>query len=106
MAEKEIPERNELRLSNPVQTAFERSPASEVEALNSARDEGKVFVWTAIGAAVLWWIAAFAGVYAYLGSPGMSQLPVVTVIAGSAALFLPGLLILLAGFLARANAQA
>ncbi|RIJ30859.1 hypothetical protein [Henriciella algicola] len=106
MAEKEIPERNELRLSNPVQTAFERSPASEVDALNSARDEGKVFVWTAIGAAVLWWIAAFAGVYAYLGSPGLSQLPVVTVIAGSAALSLPGLLILLAGFLARANAQA
>jgi hypothetical protein len=106
MAEKEIPERNELRLSNPVQTAFERSPKSEVEALNSARDEGKVFVWTAIGAAVLWWIAAFAGVYAYLGSPGLSQLPVVMVIAGSAALFLPGLLILLAGFMARANAQA
>lgn len=95
-----------MQLSNPLSAAYERSPSSEVEALNSARDEGKIFVWTAIGAAVLWWIAAFAGIYAYLGSPGLSALPVVSVIAGAAALFLPGLLILLAGFLARANAQA
>ncbi|HIG23424.1 hypothetical protein [Henriciella sp.] len=106
MAEKQNPDRDELRLSNPVPTAFEHSPTREVEALNAARGEGKVFVWTAIGAAVLWWIAAFAGVYAYLGSPGLSALPLVSVIAGAAALFLPGLLILLAGFLARANARA
>ena len=95
-----------MQLSNPLSAAYERSPSSEVAALNSARDEGKIFVWTAIGAAVLWWIAAFAGIYAYMGSPGLSALPVVSVIAGAAALFLPGLLILLAGFLARANAQA
>ena len=106
MAEKQTPDRDELRLSNPVPTAFEHSPTREIEALNAARGEGKVFVWTAIGAAVLWWIAAFAGVYAYLGSPGLSALPLVSVIAGAAALFLPGLLILLAGFLARANARA
>ena len=106
MAEQDNQERDELRLSNPVPMAFERSPASEVEALNAARDEGKVFVWTAIGAAVLWWIAAFAGAYAFLGSSGVSQLPIVSVLAGVAALFLPGLLVLLAGLLARSNARA
>ncbi|RIJ26010.1 hypothetical protein D1224_02530 [Henriciella barbarensis] len=106
MAEQDNPERDELRLSNPVPMAFERSPASEVEALNAAREEGKVFVWIAIGTAVLWWVAAFSGVYAYLGSAGISQLPIVSVIAGAVALFLPGLLVLLAGFLARSNARA
>ena len=106
MAEKDNPDQNDSRPSSPVPMAFERSPASEVEALNAAQDTGKVFVWTAIGTAVVWWIAAFAGMFAYFGPSGLSSLPLATVLAGAAALFLPGLLILLAGFLARSNAQA
>ncbi|MAN72826.1 MAG: hypothetical protein CME84_01870 [Henriciella sp.] len=82
------------------------SPSSDLDALDSASGEGKVFLWVAIGAAVAWWLAAFAGMFALTGSAQLSALPPAALFAGAVALFIPGLLILMAGFLAKAHARA
>lgn len=106
MAETYSNDGDETHLPRLTQISPAGSPSAELDALDNASGEGKVFLWGAIAAAVAWWLASYVGMFALLGSARLSTLPAATIFAGVVALFIPGLLILMSGFLARAHARA
>jgi methyl-accepting chemotaxis protein len=82
------------------------SPSAERAALGNARGEGAMFLWGSLGLAAAWWICASLGAVLFFNGEGQASLPTLLIIAGCIALALPGLVILLAGLLARAHARA
>lgn len=72
--------------------------AKDLEAANQA---GQWMAWTGLGLALLWWIGAVAGTLILFGPNTFSEQPAEVLVAGSVFALLPGLLMLMAGFLAR-----
>lgn len=59
-----------------------------------------------LAGAFAWWLAAFGGAVALLGLDALSTYSAAVIGAGSVALAIPGLMILMAGLLARENSRA
>ncbi len=74
--------------------------------LEQARDRGGIFLWLGLGGAFAWWVAAFGGVVGLMGLEQLSQYSASVVAAGSVALAIPGLMLIMAGLLARENSRA
>ena len=81
-------------------------PSSHLEKLSQARKAGGGFLWIGLGAAFAWWIAAFGGTAALLGLDTLSTYSAAVIGAGAVALAIPGIMLLMAGLLARENARA
>ena len=82
------------------------TPSRHLEILSKARDSGKNLLWMGLGGAFAWWIAAFGGVAALVGLDGLSAYSPAVIIAGFVALAIPGLMLVMAGLLARENSRA
>ncbi|MEQ8557058.1 MAG: hypothetical protein RIB03_01980 [Henriciella sp.] len=81
-------------------------PSDSLERLTEARESGRSFLWMGLAGAFAWWIAAFGGAVALLGLDQLSAYSAAVIGAGSVALAIPGLMILMAGLLARENSRA
>ncbi len=81
-------------------------PSESIQRLEAARQHGSVLAWVGIGLALAWWGAAIGGTIALLGWATISAAQPALVIAGLVAILIPGLMLLLAGLLARENARA
>lgn len=88
----------------PLETAT--APSLHLERLKEARDRGGVFLWMGLAGAFAWWIAAFGGSVALLGLDQLSEYSSSVIAAGAVALAIPGLMLLMAGLLARENTRA
>lgn len=99
------PRTNEhLPTVTPIRTST--SPSLHLEHLQSARNRGGIFMWLGLAGAFAWWIAAFGGMAALVGLDQLSEYSAAVVAAGSVALAIPGLMLIMAGLLARENARA
>ncbi|WP_143435457.1 hypothetical protein, partial [Henriciella aquimarina] len=82
------------------------APSQHLDMLAQARDRGGMFLWMGLLGAFAWWLAAFGGVTALIGLDGLSQYSSAVVAAGAIALAIPGLMLIMAGLLARENSRA
>lgn len=82
------------------------TPSEHLRSLSDARQSGRSFLWIGLAGAFAWWIAAFGGAVALMGLDQLSTYSAAVIGAGSVALAIPGLMILMAGLLARENARA
>ena len=69
--------------------------------LEAANQAGQWMAWTGLGLAVLWWVGAVASAFILFGLNMFSEQPTEALLAGGVFVLLPGLLMLMAGFLAR-----
>jgi hypothetical protein len=74
-------------------------------AFDAAQTGGNSFVFAAFAAALIWIGLMAAGLYAYAGAAALTRPPLILAGVGALA-FLPALLMIVTGFLARANARA
>ena len=81
-------------------------PSEAIARLEEAQNASSWVAWGALGLAFLWWVSAFVGTAAMLGAEGLSELPTALVIAGMIAIILPGLMLVLAGMMAREQSRS
>ncbi|MEM8617435.1 MAG: hypothetical protein AAGF20_10925 [Pseudomonadota bacterium] len=81
-------------------------PSETLKRLQEARKRGQALSWGGFILALFWWAAAFGGSVAGLGWSQIEAASTPLLIAGTTALLLPGLMLVLAGFLAREQARA
>ena len=82
------------------------TPSEHFQTLSDARAAGKNFLWMGWAGAFAWWVAAFGGIAALMGLDTLSTYSAAVIGAGAIALAIPGLMLLMAGLLARENARA
>lgn len=81
-------------------------PSETLARLEAARSKAGWLSWGGFALALVWWGAAFGGVVGLLGWPTISGAQPALILAGTAAILLPGLMLLLAGFFAREQVRA
>lgn len=81
-------------------------PSDAIERLKAAQKASGWLAWGGLGLAFLWWVAALVGTVAMLGSETIGALDPTLVVAGLIAIILPGLMLVLAGMLAREQARS
>lgn len=89
-------------LSTPSENRYE----SIQKRLAEARFAGRWLMWTGWLLALLWWGAALGGAFALLGIERIEALEPAVIIAGSLALLLPGLLMIVGSLFAREQVRA
>jgi len=81
-------------------------PSDAIARLESAQNASSWLAWGALGLAFLWWVAAFVGTGAMIGAETLGTMQPALIIAGLIAIILPGLMLVLAGMMAREQARA
>lgn len=81
-------------------------PSDAIARLESAQNASSWLAWGALGLAFLWWVAAFVGSAALIGAETLGTMQPALIIAGLIAIILPGLMLVLAGMMAREQARA
>ncbi|MEM7329556.1 MAG: hypothetical protein AAF437_12505 [Pseudomonadota bacterium] len=81
-------------------------PSDAISRLEAAHGASAWLAWGALGLAFLWWVAAFVGSAALIGAEALGQMQPALIIAGLIAIILPGLMLVLAGMMAREQARA
>lgn len=81
-------------------------PSDAIARLESAQNATGWVAWGALGLAFLWWVSAFVGTAAMVGAEALGQMSPALVIAGIIAIVLPGLMLVLAGMMAREQARS
>ncbi len=81
-------------------------PSDAIARLESAQNASSWLAWGALGLAFLWWVAAFVGSAAMIGAETLGTMQPALIIAGLIAIILPGLMLVLAGMMAREQARA
>lgn len=81
-------------------------PSDAIARLESAQNASSWLAWGALGLAFLWWVAAFVGSAALIGAEALGTMQPALIIAGLIAIILPGLMLVLAGMMAREQARA
>ena len=82
------------------------NPSDAIERLQSAQKGAGWLAWGGLGLAFLWWVAALVGTVAMLGAEPIGQMDPPLTVAGLIAIILPGLMLVLAGMMAREQARA
>lgn len=82
------------------------NPSDAIARLEAAHGASSWLAWGALGLAFLWWVAAFVGSAALIGPETLGTLQPALIIAGFIAILLPGLMLVLAGMMAREQARA
>ncbi|MEL7540524.1 MAG: hypothetical protein AAGJ51_06440 [Pseudomonadota bacterium] len=81
-------------------------PSDAIARLEAAQGASGWLAWGALGLAFLWWVAGFVGSAAMIGAEALGQMQPALIIAGLIAIILPGLMLVLAGMMAREQARA
>ncbi|MEM9570809.1 MAG: hypothetical protein AAF996_05045 [Pseudomonadota bacterium] len=81
-------------------------PSDAIARLEAAQNATGWVAWGALGLAFLWWVSAFVGTAAMVGAEALGQMSPALVIAGIIAIVLPGLMLVLAGMMAREQARS
>lgn len=81
-------------------------PSDAIARLESAQNASSWLAWGALGLAFLWWVAAFVGSAALIGAEALGAMQPALIVAGLIAIILPGLMLVLAGMMAREQARA
>lgn len=81
-------------------------PSDAIERLQATQKTSGWLAWGGLGLAFLWWVAALVGTVALVGAEALGQLEPALVVAGLIAIILPGLMLVLAGMMAREQARA
>lgn len=81
-------------------------PSEAIARLETAQNASTWLTWGALGIAFLWWVAAFVGAVALIGTEALGQMQPALILAGLIAIILPGLMLILAGMLAREQARS
>lgn len=83
-----------------------RTPSAVTRRLDEARGTGGWMVGAGIGLAVLWWVAVAVTALGALGLQALSEIPRALIIGAALAAAVPGALMIMAGYMARANRRA
>ncbi|MFN3214384.1 MAG: hypothetical protein ACE37M_14865 [Henriciella sp.] len=81
-------------------------PSDAIERLQSAQKASGWLAWGGLGLAFLWWVAALVGTVSMLGPETIGAMDPTLAVAGLIAIILPGLMLVLAGMMAREQARA
>lgn len=81
-------------------------PAEAVARLEAAQKTSGHLAWGGLTLAFLWWVAAIVGTIALVGPDALAQAQPALIIAGLIAIILPGLMLVLAGMMAREQARS
>jgi hypothetical protein len=81
-------------------------PSDAIARLNAAQKKSGYLAWGGLGLAFLWWVAALVGTVAMIGTEALGEAEPTLVVAGLIAIILPGLMLVLAGMMAREQARA
>lgn len=81
-------------------------PAEAVARLEAAQKTSGHLAWGGLALAFLWWVAAIVGTIALVGPETLAQAQPALIIAGLIAIILPGLMLVLAGMMAREQARS
>ncbi|MCH9750960.1 MAG: hypothetical protein K0U61_01965, partial [Alphaproteobacteria bacterium] len=81
-------------------------PAEAVARLEAAQKTSGHLAWGGLALAFLWWVAAIVGTIALVGPEALTQAQPALIIAGLIAIILPGLMLVLAGMMAREQARS
>ena len=81
-------------------------PAEAIARLEAAQKTSGHLAWGGLALAFLWWVAAIVGTIALVGPEALTQAQPALIIAGLIAIILPGLMLVLAGMMAREQARS
>lgn len=81
-------------------------PAEAVARLEAAQKTSGHLAWGGLTLAFLWWVAAIVGTIALVGPDALAQAQPALIVAGLIAIILPGLMLVLAGMMAREQARS
>ncbi|MHA7900356.1 MAG: coiled-coil domain-containing protein [Henriciella sp.] len=89
-----------------VSEAQKLKPSDAIARLEAAQKASGWLAWGGLGLAFLWWVAAIVGTIALIGPEALGEIQPALVVAGLIAIILPGLMLVLAGMMAREQARA
>ena len=81
-------------------------PSDAIARLQAAQKASGYLAWGGLGLAFLWWVAAIVGTIALVGPEALGEVQPALIVAGLIAIILPGLMLVLAGMMAREQARA
>lgn len=81
-------------------------PSEAIARLETAQKTSGHLAWGGLALAFLWWVAAIVGTIALVGPEALTQAQPALIIAGLIAIILPGLMLVLAGMMAREQARS
>ncbi len=81
-------------------------PSEAIARLEAAQKTSGHLAWGGLALAFLWWVAAIVGTIALVGPEALTQAQPALIIAGLIAIILPGLMLVLAGMMAREQARS
>ncbi len=89
-----------------VPEAQKMKPSDAITRLQAAQKASGYLAWSGLGLAFLWWVAAIVGTIALIGPEALGEIQPALIVAGLIAIILPGLMLVLAGMMAREQARA
>lgn len=95
-----------MTIMSEVSESPQMQPAEAVARLEAAQKTSGHLAWGGLALAFLWWVAAIVGTIALVGPDALAQAQPALIIAGLIAIILPGLMLVLAGMMAREQARS
>ncbi len=95
-----------MMIMSEVSDSPHMKPAEAVARLEAAQKTSGHLAWGGLALAFLWWVAAIVGTIALVGPEALTQAQPALIIAGLIAIILPGLMLVLAGMMAREQARS
>jgi len=95
-----------MTIMSEVSESPHMQPAEAVARLEVAQKTSGHLAWGGLALAFLWWVAAIVGTIALVGPDSLAQAQPALIIAGLIAIILPGLMLVLAGMMAREQARS
>lgn len=95
-----------MAIMSEVSESPHMQPAEAVARLEAAQKTSGHLAWGGLALAFLWWVAAIVGTIALVGPETLAQAQPALIIAGLIAIILPGLMLVLAGMMAREQARS
>lgn len=95
-----------MMIMSEVSDSPHMKPADAVARLEAAQKTSGHLAWGGLALAFLWWVAAIVGTIALVGPEALTQAQPALIIAGLIAIILPGLMLVLAGMMAREQARS
>ena len=89
-----------------VPAAHTSKPAEIISRLEDAKNKSSWLAWGSLCLAFLWWVAGIVGTISLVGMETLQKTQPALIVAGLIAIILPGLMIVMAGLLAREQSRA
>ena len=95
-----------MKIMSEVSESPQIHPSEAIARLEAAQKSSGHLAWGGLVLAFLWWVAAIVGVIALVGPEALGQPSPALIVAGLIAIILPGLMLVLAGMMAREQARS